>query len=147
MCMGEAALSVRPGDEVASMVATRRRRHRSGGAMGFSSSQATVHLDHRRAAGAKPAGCRRPEIEALVDVVGRYGIGSLAMAPYSTLDGLDQADCDRHDRLRQPGRRAGDLPGLWRTKSAQSTRSARGDGSRLARPLGVGAARRSTRSS
>lgn len=61
------------------------------GAMGFSSSQAPVHWDMAD----RPVPSRltdAAELAALVDVVGRYGVGSLAMAPYSALEGYDEAD-------------------------------------------------------
>src|SRR5204862_6385062 len=64
------------------------------GAMVFSSAQFDRHVDTaERPVPSRLASDR--EINALVDVVGRYGIGSLAIGPYSTVDGLDDADCDR----------------------------------------------------
>jgi N-acyl-D-amino-acid deacylase len=80
-------------DEIASMQALVDDAMR-GGAMGFSSAQVSLHFDTaERPVPSRLAADR--EINALVDVVGRYGIGSLAIAPYSTVDGLDAADSDR----------------------------------------------------
>ena len=80
-------------DEVVSMQALVDDAMR-GGAMGFSSAQVNLHFDNaERPVPSRLADDR--ELNALVDVVGRFGVGSLAIAPYSTVDGLDDADSDR----------------------------------------------------
>lgn len=61
------------------------------GAMGFSSAQVPVHMD--MAERPVPSRLSSPdELAALVDVVGRFGVGSLAMAPYSALEGYNGPD-------------------------------------------------------
>ena len=122
-------------DEIASMQALVDDAMR-GGAMGFSSAQVNLHFDTaERPVPSRLASDR--EINALVDVVGRYGIGSLAIAPYSTVDGLDDADCDRMiDYVKRAGvpmvfqgyggrNRRVDPDGAWRGLEALLDRSVR----------------------
>jgi N-acyl-D-aspartate/D-glutamate deacylase len=107
-----------------------------GGAMGFSSAQVNLHFDNaERPVPSRLASDR--EINALVDVVGRFGIGSLAIAPYSTVDGLDDADCDRMiDYVKRAGvpmvfqgyggrNRRVDPEGAWRGLQSLLERSVR----------------------
>jgi N-acyl-D-amino-acid deacylase len=63
------------------------------GALGLSSSQAPTHLDLAD----RPVPSRLAtldEVRALVDVVGRYGRGSIAYAPESAVEGINAHDRD-----------------------------------------------------
>ena len=78
-CMGDASLErAASDDEVTSMQALVDEAMR-GGAMGFSSAQVNLHFDN--AERPVPSRLADDRVNALVDVVGRYGIGSLAIAP------------------------------------------------------------------
>jgi N-acyl-D-aspartate/D-glutamate deacylase len=105
------------------------------GALGFSSSHAPTHLD----AAGRPVPSRLAsldEVRSLADVVGSHGVGSIAYAPGSAVEGIDAADrdllVDLATRAGVPvvtqglgGRSKVDAPGkAWAESSAFLDRSA-----------------------
>lgn len=73
--------------EMAALVASAME----GGALGFSSSHAPTHLD----LAGRPVPSRlatRDELRALADAVGIHGRGSIAFAPMSAVEGIDEED-------------------------------------------------------
>ena len=71
------------------------------------------------------------EMRALADVIGRSGVGSIAYAPGSAVEGIDAADRDLLIELRDASRGAGGDPGARRT--IEGRRPDRGLGSSRAR--------------
>ena len=132
-------------DEITSMQALVDDAMR-GGAMGFSSAQVNLHFDNaERPVPSRLASDR--EINALVDVVGRYGIGSLAHRAVQHGRRTRRRRLRADDRLRQAGRRADGLPGLRRTQSSRSIPTACGVASNRCSNARSASVHRSIRSS
>ena len=89
--MGDASFERASTDEELAQIAALTDEAMQAGAMGWSSSHAPVHFDLAN----RPIPSRLADIDELrvmADVVGRYGRGTIAYAPGSSMEGIDASD-------------------------------------------------------